>query len=237
MGGVPDAPRGAIGDDGVMTDWNREVERLVEHGRDREAAALAVRHLSGSTRQGGSVDALAQFDLLAPVLGGVVTQIGDGRLDAPTPCRGFTVRGVLEHMIAGATAFAAAFRGEPAPAANDNTADTLARFGPAMAGLDDALHSPGALDRTIAAPFGDVPGPAFARFVVLDGLVHGWDLATSTHQAWQPPEPLVAEVDAFAREAISPAMRDGAGFAAEQPAPDGAPTMLRLGAFTGRTVS
>ena len=45
-----------------------------------------------------------------------------------------------------------------------------------------AIRSPGALDRTVAAPFGDTPGEAFARFVVLDGLVHGWDLATATGQ-------------------------------------------------------
>jgi hypothetical protein len=42
---MPDTP--GIGDDLVMTDWEREVGRLVEHGRDREAAALALHHLSG----------------------------------------------------------------------------------------------------------------------------------------------------------------------------------------------
>ena len=49
-----------------------------------------------------------------------------------------------------------------------------------MDGLLDAVQSPGALDRTIQTPGGEMPGAVFARLVALDGLVHGWDLATST---------------------------------------------------------
>ena len=54
-----------------------------------------------------------------------------------------------------------------------------------------------------------MPGSTFARLVAFDGLIHGWDLATSTQQEWDPPEDVVAEVDAFARQAIAPEMRDG----------------------------
>jgi uncharacterized protein (TIGR03086 family) len=235
MGAVPDARRDGIGDHLAMT-WDREVQRLMEHGRDREAAALAVRHLSGPTPQGGSMDPLEQLDQLVPVLGGVVTHIGSDQLDEPTPCTQFTVRGVLEHMITGATSFAAAFRGQPTASTESNGAtDPLGRFGPAMSGLVDAMHSLGALDRTIAAPFGEVPGPAFARFVVLDGLVHGWDLAIATGQAYQPPDPLVAAVDAFAREAIVPAMREAGMFAAPLEARSDATPIERLVAFTGRS--
>ena len=54
----------------------------------------------------------------------------------------------------------------------------------------------------------------FARFVVFDGLVHGWDLATATGQPYEPRGALVAEVDAFARQALDP-LRDGDTFAAE----------------------
>src|SRR5438552_13567703 len=119
MGAAPDAPAVPNSDHLAMSTWDREVQRLVEHGRDREAAALAVRHLSGPL-QGGSMDPLEQLDQLGPVLGGVVTLIGSEQLDEPTPCTQFTVRGVLEHMILGATSFAAAFRGQSPPSANDN---------------------------------------------------------------------------------------------------------------------
>ena len=71
-----------------------------------------------------------------------------------------------------------------------------------------AITAPGALDQTVAAPFGDVSGETFARFVVLDGLVHGWDLATATGQPYEPPDELVAAVDVFAHQALDP-LRDG----------------------------
>jgi uncharacterized protein (TIGR03086 family) len=237
MGGVADDRRGGIRDNLAMTTWDREVQRLVEHGRDREAAALAVRHLSGPNREGGSMHPLDQLDQLGPVLGGVVSQIRSDQLDQPTPCADFTVRGVLGHMVAGATSFAAGFRGQPAPAdTNNGSADPLTDFGPALTGLAEAMHSPGALDRTITAPFGDVPGDAFARFVILDGLVHGWDLATATGQAYDPPDALVAAVDTFAREAIVPAMREAGMFAAPEDAPADATPIERIAAFTGRSV-
>ena len=131
------------------------------------------------------MDPLAQLGQLAGPLSEVVGGITPNQLDRPTPCAEFTVRGVLEHMVGGATAFAAAYRGQ-APAEPDLT-DALNALGPALEDLGAAMSAPGALDQKIAAPFGEVPGETFARFVVLDGLVHGWDLATATGQAYDPP--------------------------------------------------
>ena len=177
------------------------------------------------------MDPLTQFGQLGPLLAGVVGDISPDQLDRPSPCAEFTVRGVLEHMIGGATAFAAAYRGETA--AEPDLSDVLAGFGPALGNLGAAVSAPGALDKTVAAPFGEVPGETFARFIVLDGLVHGWDMATATGQAYDPPDELVAAVDAFARQALDP-LRDGQTFAeAVEPATDASP-LERLVAYTGR---
>ena len=182
---------------------------------------------------------LEQLDELESLLGHVAAGITADDLDAPTPCANFTVRGVLGHMIGGATQFAAAFRGEAPPEVPADVAvgpDVVARAGDALAGLMSAIRSPGALDRTVAAPFGEMPGDAFARFVVLDGLVHGWDIATATRQTYEPTDALVAEVDAFAHQAIAPTMRDGDTFADALEPPAGATPIERLAAFTGRSI-
>jgi uncharacterized protein (TIGR03086 family) len=203
----------------------RRLAELIQLGRDREAAEL------GSKKEGGGMEVLDQLDQLGPLLAGVVGGIRADQLDSPTPCAEFTVRGVLEHMIGGATTFAAAFRGiEPGP---PDTSAVLATFGPALTGLAEAMHSPGALDRTIQAPFGDVPGDTFARFVVLDGLVHGWDLATATGQPYEPPDALVAEVQAFAPSVVE-SLRDGDIFASAVEPRSPATPIERLVAFTGR---
>ena len=212
----------------MAPDDRPDVTRLIDAGRDREAAEAGVRSLR---TPGATLDPISQLERLGPHLAGVVGGITERQLDDATPCDDYTVRGVLEHMISGATAFAAAYRGEP-PASPD-LSDPLRDFGAVLGDLVAAITAPGALERTVEAPFGAVPGETFARFVVLDGLVHGWDLAQATGQRYEPPDDLVAAADAFAHGAID-ALRDGETFAAATRPADGASPIERLAAFTGR---
>jgi uncharacterized protein (TIGR03086 family) len=215
----------------------RAVAELIEAGRDREAAMCGALggHVDPATHptnpNGGTMDPLVQLGQLGPVLANVVGGITPDDLDRPTPCAEFTVRGVLEHMITGATMFAAAYRATTAP--RPDLSDALGAFGPALNDLAGAMTAPGALDRTVAAPFGEVPGETFARFVVLDGLVHGWDMATATGQPYDPPRELVAAADAFAHQALD-GMRNGETFADAVEASAGATPIERLAAYTGR---
>ena len=120
------------------------------------------------------MDPLTQFGELGPPLGAVIAGITPEQLDRPTPCTELTVRGVLEHMVGGATMFAASYRGQ-APADPD-LSDVLGAIGPTLEDLGAAMNAPGALDRTIAAPFGEVPGDTFARGQ-LDALRDGQTFA------------------------------------------------------------
>lgn len=220
-----------------------EVTLLIQHGRDREAAELAARHLAATEdrpatgpepRQGAVLDPQAQLAAIFPLLTALVRDLDAVQLDAPTPCAAYSVRGVLEHMVGGATAFAAAFRGDDPQAVAPPSGDAVTAFPAALADLEEAVASPGALERTIAAPFGEVPGETFARFVAMDGLVHGWDIATATGQPYEPPADVVAAVDAFTRHALTDELRDGDTFKAPVEVADDAPPLVRLVAFTGR---
>jgi uncharacterized protein (TIGR03086 family) len=212
----------------TLDDRPHDVTDLIDAGRDREAAE---RGATASTNAGGTMDALAQLEQLGPHLGGVVAGITPDQLDNPTPCADYDVRGVLEHMISGATMFAAAYRGETPT--DPDLRDPLGRFHAVLGDLVDAVSAPGALDQTVAAPFGEVPGETFARFIVVDGLVHGWDMATATGQPYEPPDELVAAADEFARTAIDP-LRDGQTFADAVEPPAGASPIVRLACYTGR---
>jgi uncharacterized protein (TIGR03086 family) len=178
-----------------------------------------------------------QLAVIIPMLKKVGAGIAPEQLDGATPCTSFTVTGVLDHMTNLASAYAPAFRGE-LPSSGDTTSDEhlTVRFQQAMDALLDGVQSPGALERTIETPFGPMPGSTFARLVAFDGLIHGWDLATSTQQPWDPPHEVIAEVDGFARQAIAPEMRDGDTFAQETQPPADATPLQRLVAFSGRTV-
>lgn len=214
-----------------MTDTDLTTAQLITLGRDREAVASATRTPSGGTMNGAQ-----QLGAVIPLLRDVVAGIAPDQLDNTTPCKDFTVTGVLEHMIGAATAFAPAFRGTT-DSALTGEGTVVEQWSAAATELLAAVESPGALERTIASPFGEVSGDAFARYVVFDGLVHGWDLSTATGQGYAPPADLVAQVDAYARGFIATPMRDGDTFAAEtEPGPDRT-ALERLVAFSGREVA
>lgn len=178
------------------------------------------------------MDVVDQLQQIGPVLGAVFAGVRPEQLDAPTPCDRFVVRDVLQHMVDGATAFTAAYGGEPSSASRD-AHDPLDAIGPALGALVAAISAPGALDRTIDAPWGAVDGDSFARYIVLDGLVHGWDLATATGQPYDPPDAVVAEADAFAHGLVDQ-LRNGEAFAPAVAPPEDATPLERLIAFTGR---
>ena len=231
MGWPPDDHEQPDCQDGVvaLSDAPSDVNELIEAGRDREAAEWGAAGPVSS--EGTAMDPISQLGQLGPHLSRVVAGITPDQLGNPTPCAGFTVSGVLEHMIGGATTFAAAYRGDQST--EPDLVDPLGSFGPVLGDLVAAITTPGALDRTVQAPFGEVLGDSFCRFVVLDGLVHGWDLATATDQSYEPPDELVADAFEFARQTID-SLRDGDTFAQAVAPAVGASPIERLANYTGR---
>jgi uncharacterized protein (TIGR03086 family) len=224
----------------VTTDEPTNVVALIEAGRDWEAAHRGSRPArpTGSRRslEGDPMDPVTQLDQLIPLLVNVVDGLDDADLDRATPCAAYTVRGVLEHMIGGASSFAPMFRGDSTPVVVDTSADVRDQWRQAIAEFGAAVHSDGALERTIDSPFGQVSGDEFARYIAFDGLIHGWDLTTALGQAYDPPADVVADIDPFIRALITPAMRDGDMFAGEADVPADATPVERLVAFSGRQI-
>lgn len=185
------------------------------------------------------MEATEQLGVILPTVTDVVDHLEPEQLVEPTPCSEFTVRDVLDHMIVLGSSFAYGFRGEEVPEVAPPSADgevPTAAFREAMDDLLDAVRSPGAMERTVTTPMGDMPGSAFARLVAFDGLVHGWDLASATGQDYDLPAAVVAAVDEFARRAITADMRDGDTFKDPTAPPEGAGAIERLVAFSGRAV-
>lgn len=185
------------------------------------------------------MEPIEQLSVIVPAVCDMVDRIPYSLLTEPTACDKFSVHDVLNHMIVLGGTFSYLFRGEEPP-----TIEPPFVYGwvPAselrttMAGLLEAVRSPGAMERIIATPVGPRPGTTFARFVAFDGLVHGWDLAMATGMRLQVPDEVVEDVAAFARQAIGPEMRDGDTFKTEVAPADGATPLQRLAAFSGRAV-
>ncbi|MGX1761771.1 TIGR03086 family metal-binding protein [Streptomyces lydicus] len=165
----------------------------------------------------------------------LVTAVRPKDLGLPTPCAGWRVRQLLDHMVW--ENLMAASIAEDAPR-TDHTADHLgddhrAAFeDSARAALAAFTHS-GMLRRTYG-PY-EAPGAMLVQQVVVELLAHGWDLARATGAPTGLAPAVAEETLAAARRIYGAAPRtEGGSFAPERPAPPGANATDRLAAFLGR---
>lgn len=185
------------------------------------------------------MEPIEQLSYILPTLNATVDRIQTMQMNDPTPCSEFTVHDVLDHMIVLGGSFAYWFRGDEAPELKAPAVYgwvPAAEFREVMDDLLDAVKSPGAMERLITTPMGEMPGETFARLVAFDGLIHGWDLAKSTGQGFEVPAAVICAVDDFARGALTPETRDGNRFKDATSAPEDADQLERLVAFSGRSL-
>ena len=178
------------------------------------------------------MDPLTAHQRAQEVLASVLAKVGPDQLGDPTPCAGWSVREVADHVIGGNRRVAGVAASGAPPA------DGLAAALSASAAQAQATFAePGGLTRTFELPFGSLPGSVFIALRTTDALTHAWDIAKATGQ----PTGLDAELSAALLEAskarISPDFRgEGRPFATEQPCPEDRPVADQLAAFLGRRV-
>ena len=118
-----------------------------------------------------------------------VAAIGDEQWALPTPCQGWTVRDLLNHIVAGNLWAAELARGRSiadigTALDGDMVGDSpLAAYDASAEAAAQAFEVPGALDAPCLVSYGPVPGSVYAGHRFLDVLVHGWDLASATGQS------------------------------------------------------
>ncbi len=172
----------------------------------------------------------------------VLARVSPEELSAPTPCASWDVRTLINHLISAAYFSVSRVEGaaEPERRTDDFAAgDFLAAYDGATARVIVAFNAPGALEKRLQLPFGELPAAVFLGIVATDQFVHGWDLAVATGQPRQLDPDLACALLERARVALSPEMRgpDGqAPFGPEEPAPANAPPADQLAAFLGRAV-
>ena len=145
-----------------------------------------------------------------------VALVGPDDLDAETPCEGWRLRHLMNHMLAALGRLAGAAEGEVAPPeAFDARAQALLdRLGDdcghaAFAGVRDRAlavwRSPGVMERTCALPLGSIPAPMAAHLNLVEVVVHGWDVSQATGERAAIPDELAGPILDFSRQAVGPA--------------------------------
>ena len=170
--------------------------------------------------------------------GQIVSGVRREQLDQPTPCTDWDVRTLVNHMVMGHLYFAGALRGDaPDPTSPPDFAadDPAGAFDQASKSLLEAWREPGAMESTVETMAGPMPGSMLFGMLVVENLVHGWDLARATGQNEDLEPELARQMLAAVRETAMP-RGDGSPFQAEQPAPADATPAQQLAAYMGRKV-
>jgi uncharacterized protein (TIGR03086 family) len=123
--------------------------------------------------------------------------IRDDQWELATPCEGWTVRELANHIVSGNFWAAELARGQTIEAVGDRLdgdvlgPDPLAAYTESARVADEAFRAPGAMAAPCAVSYGPVPGEVYAGHRFIDVLIHGWDLAKATGQDTTLPADLV----------------------------------------------
>jgi uncharacterized protein (TIGR03086 family) len=161
-----------------------------------------------------------------------VDRITDEQFATRTPCDGWDVRGVVEHMVANNQRTLGQLGVDFTPG-GDPRADFRASA--------DALHAEFADDAVLARTFTvgefEVSGEFALAVHFADVLVHGWDLGAALgHEVVLDHDLAEAALRSIERYPDSPAVwGPGGAFAGRLPVAEGASVQERLLAVTGRS--
>src|SRR3954470_14190857 len=117
--------------------------------------------------------------------GRLIEGIGAAQWTAPTPCDGWGVTTVVNHVVGGMRVYAADLTGTDAGGAHEDDwlgEDPIGAYRDAATRVLAAWRSPGAEQRMVALSFDTVPAPLAAVVELTEIVVHGLDVAVAIGQ-------------------------------------------------------
>jgi uncharacterized protein (TIGR03086 family) len=187
-------------------------------------------------------DPIDQLSRALDVCGALISGVGSGQWDGPTPCTELTVRDLVVHVVTGNYVFAEVLAGTPLVAARAGAqvtpdGDLAAQYRDSARKLTAAYREPGVMEREFVISPGAMPGLGTLHIRIVELLVHGWDLAQATGQAADFPEDIAEQEIDRTQAALEAGPADRRPFDPPQPAAADAPAIDRLAALLGRKVT
>jgi uncharacterized protein (TIGR03086 family) len=189
------------------------------------------------------VESLALLQRVVDASTEVIGNTSSAQLANPTLCTEWTVRDLINHMVGGATIFAVSAEQGSVPddllgqlAGGDNLGDDpQGAWATASARAMRAFGEPGAMEKIVKLPFGEMPAGIALNIAIFDVATHSVDLARATDQHVTDTE-LLENALAIGQQTVSDELRVPGVFGAEQSSSDAAPVEDRLLAFAGREI-
>jgi len=169
----------------------------------------------------------------------VVAGVRRDQWNARTPCAGWDVQALLNHLVSGNLWAAELGAGATIEEVGDRLDgdvlgdDALVAYDTSANLAAATFEASGALEAPCAVSYGPVPGSVYAGHRFIDVLIHGWDLAVATGQdATLDPELVDAAYEILRHEADM--VRASGTFGEDLAVPADAGAQSRLLAFIGR---
>jgi uncharacterized protein (TIGR03086 family) len=124
-----------------------------------------------------------QFNRASDHFGALVEQVGDDQWSNPTPCSEWDVRQLVHHLVYENLWVPPLMEGETIEGVGERFEGDILGSDPKGAWRDaakralEAIMADGAMERTVHLSTGDDTGQEYTIQLLLDHVVHGWDLA------------------------------------------------------------
>jgi uncharacterized protein (TIGR03086 family) len=178
-------------------------------------------------------DISRRYSALARELTRRVDAVPIGRWDDPSPCEDWTARDVLQHLIDSHRDMPG-HAGHPLVFEKSVQDDPHAAWVEARDAMQALLDNPERARMEYDGMFGRTSvEQTVDKFLGLDLLIHGWDIARATGQDEKLPEEEVAHVSEVV-ESLGDSLRMGGVCGPAIPVPDDAPEQDKLLASLGR---
>jgi uncharacterized protein (TIGR03086 family) len=172
----------------------------------------------------------------------LVAGVPEPCLGDATPCAEYTVADLLDHIVGVTRGLTLAARKQldpdsPPPAPGDASrliADWRAVLPGEVLALAEAWKEPGAFEGQSRAGGLELPTEVVAGVALEELVVHGWDLAMATGQAFAVTPVDLAVTERFLSEFQSPEAPVGGAYAPPLPQPAGATDLAKVIALSGR---
>ena len=162
----------------------------------------------------------------------IIANVKSDQMSAPTLCREWDVKALIDHILEGTMFFAGTLAGEEPGKAGSGGSPAEVYRSSAEKVLEEAMK-PGKMEKKYQTPFGEMSGGEFMFGAFMDNLVHGWDLTKATGQNTDLNEGHAQAVfEAFAP--MMDGMRQGGAFGPEVSVPEDAGVQHKMLGMMGR---
>ncbi len=185
------------------------------------------------------MDIVRLFSKACDEFEGRLKQVKAGDWAKPTPCSQWSVKQLANHLAGEVLWVPELFAGKTIAEVGDKFdgdvlgSDALSVWRSASTAAKLILGEPGVLERTVHLSFGDFPGRGYAGQLLIDIVIHTWDLAQGMGRL-QQIDPVLA---AAAYQELLPQAeqwREGGAFAAIVDSDPSASIQTKLLALAGR---